>query len=152
MTQRARPASLRELPGRYFWRAAWPTLAAGFVAAVLAQVTEGVAASAGVVVGAAIVLAFFGLDLLVMRITAGWDPATTFLVVMLEYLGKIIALAVALVALRGQAAVDSWWVGIGVAVAAVVFLAALVVAYLRIPTFVVEPADTGLQRNDAPST
>lgn len=119
---------------------------------MLAQVTEGVAASAGVVVGAAIVLAFFGLDLLVMRITAGWDPATTFLVVMLEYLGKIIALAVALVALRGQAAVDSWWVGIGVAVAAVVFLAALVVAYLRIPTFVVEPADTGLQRNDAPST
>ncbi len=150
MTQR--PAALRELPGRYFWRAAWPTLVAIAVAVVPAQVTDGAGASAGVVVGGAIVLAFFGLDLLVMRITTGWEPATTFLVVMFEYLGKIIALAVALAALRGQDAVDSWWVGIGVAVSAVVFLVALVVAYLRIPTFVVEPADPGPPRNDSHST
>jgi ATP synthase protein I len=152
VTQGARPAALRELPGRYFWRAAWPTVVVVVAAATLAQLTEGVPASAGVAVGGVIVLAFFGLDLLVMRITSGWDPAATFLVVMLEYLGKIIALAFVLAAIRAQDTVEGRWVGIGVAVAAVVFLGALVVAYLRIPTFLVEPADATPHVDDPPST
>ncbi|MEO8106639.1 MAG: hypothetical protein ABI720_04915 [Actinomycetes bacterium] len=136
-----RPASLRELPGRYFWRATWPTVVATAVAAMVALASEGGPAAAGAVAGGAIVLAFFGIDLLVMRLTAGWDPSATFMVVMLEYLGKIIALAIALVALRGQETIDPHWVGIGVGIATTVFLAALVIAYLRIPTFVVEPTE-----------
>jgi ATP synthase protein I len=140
VTSRHRPASLRELPGRYFWRAAWPTLVATTAGAAVAQASEGGAAAAGALVGGVIVLVFFGLDLLVMRMTAGWDPAATFMIVMLEYVGKIIALAILLVGLREQEAIDPRWVGIGVAIATTVFLVALVIAYLRIPTFVVEPA------------
>jgi ATP synthase protein I len=146
------PATLRELPRRYFGRAAWPTLVATAATAAAAQVAVGGAAAAGALVGGAIVLIFFGLDLLVMRMTAGWDPAATFMVVMLEYLGKIIALAIVLVGLGGQQAVDPRWVGIGVAIAATVFLGALVVAYLRIPTFVVEPAPDSTSKGDPAST
>lgn len=134
-----RSASLHELPGRYFWRATWPTLIATAAGAALAQAFDGGAAAAGTLVGGAIVVIFFGLDLLVMRMTAGWDPAMTFMVVMLEYLGKIVALAIVLVGLRGQEDIDPRWVGIGVAIDATVFLTALVIAHLRIPTFVVEP-------------
>ena len=36
------------------------------------------------------------------------------MLVMLEYLGKIVALAIALVALREQQAVDPRWIGVGV--------------------------------------
>lgn len=151
MRSQQRPASLRELPRRYFWRAAWPTLVAASAGAVLAQVSEGGAAAAGALVGGAIVLVFFGLDLLVMRTTAGWDPAATFMVVMLEYLGKIIALAIVLVGLRQQETIDPRWVGIGVAIGATVFLVALVIAYLRIPTFVVEPA-TETPPNEGPAS
>ena len=98
-------------------------------------------AAAAVLLGGVVVLVFFGIDLLAMRVSAGWDPAATFLLVMVEYLGKIIGLAVLFAALREQDTLPLRPVGIGIAVAATVFLAALVVAYLRIPTFVVEPTD-----------
>lgn len=151
MTSEQRPAALRELPGRYFWRAAWPTAIATVLTAAIA-LTSGAAEAVGALVGGAIVLIFFGLDLLVMRITTGWEPGTTFMVVMLEYLGKIIALAVVLVALGQQEAIDERWVGIGVGVGATVFLVALVIAYLRIPTFVVEPTAETPPTDGAAST
>jgi hypothetical protein len=76
-----------------------------------------------------------------MRISASWEPTLTFLLVMVEYLIKIVGLALFFLVLRGSEdpPVDPWWVGIGLAVAGVVFLTGLVVAYLRIPTFVVDP-------------
>lgn len=152
MTSRQRPASLRELPGRYFSWAAWPTLAAIAASTIVALAFDGRSAAAGALVGGAMVVVFFGLDLLVMRITSGWDPGATFMVVMVEYLGKIIALAIALVALRGQAAIDPRWVGIGVGITATVFLIALVIAYLKIPTFVVDPKAETPRPDSTPST
>lgn len=134
-----RPRRSRELPGLYFRRAAVPTVAATVVAAGVALVVQGTPEALAVAVGGAVVLGFFGIDLLAMRVSAGWDPTLTFLLVMLEYLGKIIALAVFFAAVRGQDAVPGRSVGIGIAVAGTVFLAALVTAYLKIPTFVVEP-------------
>lgn len=140
-----RPRTSHELPGTYFRWAATPTVAAVGVAALATWPTVGGAEAAAVVLGGTVVLVFFGIDLLAMRVTASWEPTATFLLVMVEYLVKIIALAVLFAAIRGQDAVPGRWVGIGIAVAGTVFLAALVVAHLRIPTFVVEPderADT----------
>ena len=144
------PASLRELPGRYFRAAAIPTVAAGVITTVLAGLTDGGSAAWGAALGVVLVLAFFGIDLLAMRVTASWDPAAAFGVVMVEYLGKIIALAILLVVLTGQSdpqQLSTRWLGIGLAVACVVFLTALVVAYLRIPTFVIEPESPATERD-----
>jgi ATP synthase protein I len=147
-----RPASLRELPGLYFRGAAIPTVAAGVITAVLAGLADGGAAAWGAALGVVLVLVFFGIDLLAMRVTANWEPTTTFGVVMVEYLGKIIALAILLVALSGQSEpqhVSTRWLGIGLAVGCVVFLSALVVAYLRVPTFVIEPESAAAKRDAA---
>lgn len=143
MTSPSGPASLRELPGRYFRRAAWPTVVAVGGLAAYSQVTSGAAQAVAVLIGGAMVIGFFGVDLLAMRVSARWDPAATFLLVMVEYLVKIVLLAIALVAIGQQDAVEGRWVGISIGVAATVFLAALVVAYLRVPTFVVDPQDSG---------
>ena len=53
----------------------------------------------GVLVGGAIVLVFFGVDVATLKLSAELDPAVTFLLVMTEYLTKIMVLAVVLVAL-----------------------------------------------------
>lgn len=134
-----RPVSSRELPRRYFTWAAVPTVIATSVTAVAALLLHGGVEAVAVLLGGAVVLAFFGIDLLAMRVSAGWDPAATFLLVMVEYFVKIVALAFLFLGLRAQDRIPDDWVGIGLAVAATVFLAALVTAYLRIPTFVVEP-------------
>ena len=146
------PASLRELPGRYFRAAAIPTMAAGVVIVALAWFTHGGSGAWGAALGVVLVLAFFGIDLLVMRLSATWDPVAAFGAVMMEYLGKIIALAILLVALAGQAEpqrLSTRWLGIGLATACVSFLTALVVAHLRVPTFVIEPESTVPERDAA---
>jgi ATP synthase protein I len=137
----SRPRRSRELPGLYFRWAAVPTVVVTGVAALVALLAEGGAEALGVALGGLVVLVFFGIDLLAMRVSARWEPTTTFLLVMVEYLAKIIALAVLFAAIRGQDSLPGRSVGIGIAVAATVFLAALVAAYLKIPTFVVEPED-----------
>lgn len=145
MTARAglssRPRRSSELPGVYFRCAAAPTVVVTGVAALVALLAQGGSKALGVALGGVVVLIFFGIDLLVMRVSARWEPTTTFLLVMVEYLAKIISLAVLLAAIRGQDAIPGRSIGIGVGVAATVFLTALVVAHLRIPTFVVEPED-----------
>ena len=96
----------------------------------------------GVLVGGAIVLVFFGVDVVTLMLSADFDPAVTFLMVMTEYLTKILVLAVLLVALSGQEAVDGRAVALSVGVGTVVFLTFLVIAHVRVPTFVVEPERT----------
>jgi ATP synthase protein I len=113
------------------------------VAAVVALFAQAGPEALGIVVGGLVVLVFFGIDLLAMRVSANWEPTSTFLLVMLEYLAKIIALAVLFAAVRGQDTLPGRSVGIGIGIAATVFLAALVAAYLKIPTFVIEPDDEG---------
>jgi ATP synthase protein I len=136
-----RPATLRQLPGLYFRRAALPAVAVTVGSSGVAWAVDGAAAAWGAALGGLVVLLFFGIDLLAMRVTAGWDPTLTFLLVMVEYLIKIVALALLFLVLRGAdpPAVEPRWVGIGLAVAGVAFLTGLVVAYLRVPTFVVDP-------------
>lgn len=93
----------------------------------------------GFLVGGLIVLAFFGVDVLALVISRDWDPAVTFLLVMIEYFTKIVVLGLILVALSNQEAVDGRSVALAVGLATVVFLTFLVIAHVRVPTFVVEP-------------
>jgi hypothetical protein len=129
----------RELPGVYYRRAAGPTLAATVVGMLVASVVGDGADALGVLVGGAIVRVFFGVDVVTLKLSADLDPAVTFLLVMTEYLTKIMVLAVVLVALSRQDAVDGRAVAIAVGIGTVVFLTFLVIAHVRVPTFVVEP-------------
>ena len=129
----------RELPAVYYRRAAGPTVAATAVGVLVAAVAGDRADALGVLVGGAIVLVFFGVDVVTLMLSADLDPAVTFLMVMTEYLTKILVLAVLLVALSGQEAVDGRAVALSVGVGTVVFLTFLVIAHVRVPTFVVEP-------------
>jgi ATP synthase protein I len=129
----------RDLPGVYYRRAAGPTLTATVIGILVAAVAGDRADALGVLVGGAIVLVFFGVDVATLKLSAELDPAVTFLLVMTEYLTKIMVLAVVLVALSRQDAVDGRAVAITVGVCTVVFLTFLVIAHVRVPTFVVEP-------------
>jgi ATP synthase protein I len=129
----------RDLPGVYYRRAAGPTLAATAIGILVAAVAGDRADALGVLVGGAIVLVFFGVDVATLKLSAELDPAVTFLLVMTEYLTKIMVLAVVLVALSRQDAVDGRAVAISVGTCTVVFLTFLVIAHVRVPTFVVEP-------------
>lgn len=129
----------RQLPGVYYRRAAGPTVAAAAVGVLVAAVAGDRADALGVLVGGVIVLVFFGVDVLTLMLSAEFDPAVTFLLVMTEYLTKILVLAVVLVALSGQDGVDGRAVAITVGTCTVVFLTFLVIAHVRVPTFVVEP-------------
>jgi len=114
-------------------------VAATAVGAVVAAVAGDRADVLGVLVGGVIVLVFFGVDVVTLMVSAGLDPTVTFLLVMTEYLTKIMVLALVLVALSGQDVVDGRAVAIAVGVGTVVFLTFLVIAHVRVPTLVVEP-------------
>jgi ATP synthase protein I len=133
------PPTPRELPGVYYWRAAGPTALVTAAGILVAAVAGDRADALGVLVGGVIVLVFFGVDVLTLMLSAEFDPAVTFLLVMTEYLTKILVLAVVLVALSGQDAVDGRAVAITVGTCTVVFLTFLVIAHVRVPTFAVEP-------------
>ncbi|MCZ3386431.1 MAG: hypothetical protein LH630_05580, partial [Actinomycetia bacterium] len=94
----------------------------------------------GFALGGLIVLAFFGVDVVALRMSARWDPATTFLLVMVEYITKIVLLGVLLLVLSEQDAINGESVALAVGLTTVVFLAFLVVAHVQVPTFVVEPS------------
>lgn len=136
----------RELPGVYYRRAAGPTVAAAAVGILVAFAVGDRADALGVLVGAVIVLVFFGVDVVTLMVCAELDPTVTFLAVMSEYLTKILLLAVLLVALSGQDTVAGRAVAVTVGLGTVVFLTFLVIAHLQVPTFVVEP---GQPRDDA---
>jgi ATP synthase protein I len=136
-----RPPTLRELPGVYYRRAAGPTVAVVAIGSLMAGLVGDKTDAFGVLVGGVIVLVFFGVDVVTLTLSAAWDPVVTFLLVMTEYLTKILVLAIFLVALSDQGAVDGRAVALSVGVSTVVFLTFLVVAHVRVPTFVVDPAD-----------
>jgi ATP synthase protein I len=109
------------------------------VGVLVAAVAGDRADALGALVGGMIVLVFFGVDVATLKLSAELDPAVTFLLVMTEYLTKIMVLAVVLVALSRQDTVDGRAVAITVGICTVVFLVFLVTAHVRVPTFVVEP-------------
>ena len=77
-----------------------PTLATGVGAVLLAAVLGGSKQAWSAALGAALVIVFFSLSLLVMRQTAHLEPMAVMAVVLATYTGKILALGVVMVVLR----------------------------------------------------
>lgn len=133
------PPGLRELPAVYYRRAAAPTAGLTVLGTTMGALGWGRAEALGVLVGGVIVLVFFGVDVLALVVSADWDPAIVFLLVMIEYVTKIVVLGLILIAVADQDVVNGRALALSVGLNTVVFLTFLVTAHIRVPTFVVDP-------------
>lgn len=89
--------------------------------------------------GAALVIFFFSLTLLVMKRTADLAPTTVMMVVMATYTFKVVVLGVAMFALRDVSWVSGYAVGVTITVCALVWLFFEMRAYRRLRIFAFDP-------------
>jgi len=115
-----------------------PTLAAAAVCVVVAFFSSPMAAWSAAF-GAALVIGFFSLTLLVMKRTADLAPTTTMMVVMVTYTLKVVVLGVVMFLLRDATWVSGYAVGVSITVCAVVWLFFEMRAYKHLRVFVYDP-------------
>ncbi|WP_157557603.1 hypothetical protein [Intrasporangium oryzae] len=116
----------------------FPTLAAGAVCVVVGLFSSPKAAWSAAF-GAALVIFFFSLTLLVMKRTADLAPTTVMMVVMATYTFKVIVLGVAMFLLRDVSWVSGYAVGLSITVCALVWLFFEMRAYKRLRIFAYDP-------------
>ncbi|WP_347352080.1 hypothetical protein [Intrasporangium sp.] len=115
-----------------------PTLVAAAACVVAAFFASPMAAWSAAF-GAVLVIAFFGLTLLVMKRTADLPPTTTMVVVLVAYTLKVAALGVAMFLVRDASWLSGYAVGVSITVCAVVWLFFEMRAYKRLRIFVYDP-------------
>ncbi|MEN3359747.1 MAG: hypothetical protein V7637_3729 [Mycobacteriales bacterium] len=84
-----------------------PTVLVGVVLAVVSGVVAGWPGAVGAGLGAAVVVAFFGLDLLALRSASRRFPDAPVQLALLGYLAKLVGLGVLLWLVRDSAAIDA---------------------------------------------
>lgn len=89
--------------------------------------------------GAAIVIFFFSLTLLVMKRTADLAPTTTMMIVMATYTFKVVVLGIVMFALRDVTWASGYAIGLSVTVCAVVWLFFEMRAYKHLRIFAYDP-------------
>jgi ATP synthase protein I len=115
-----------------------PTVVAALVCIVVGLFSSPKAAWSAAF-GAALVIFFFSLTLLVMKRTADLPPTTVMIVVMLTYTFKVIVLGVAMFLLRDVSWVSGYAVGLTITVCALVWLFFEMRAYKRLRIFAYDP-------------
>ncbi len=125
-----------------------PTAAAATVCVVVGAVSSP-KAGLSAAFGAALVIGFFSLTLLVMKRTADLAPTTVMMVVMATYTGKVIVLGLAMFLLRDVSWVSGYAEGLTITVCTLVWLFFEMRAYkrLRIFAFTPEVDDPGLHED-----
>ncbi|MEO7753337.1 MAG: hypothetical protein ABIS35_07975 [Terracoccus sp.] len=116
-----------------------PTAAVGVICVVVGLVSSPKAAWSAAF-GAALVVFFFSLTLLVMKRTADLAPTTVMMVVMATYTFKVIVLGVAMFVLSSVSWVSGYAVGLSITVCALVWLFFEMRAYKRLRIFAYDPA------------
>ena len=114
-----------------------PAAVTGALCAAGAALLRGPGSIPSALLGAAIVVLFFGARLVVMRRTARSNPHLVLVVALAVYTAKIVLLGLAMLLLTRLAWVDPQALGLTVLVVAVVWLAAEMRGFvrLRIPVF-----------------
>ncbi|NAZ82547.1 hypothetical protein GTR02_12020 [Kineococcus sp. R8] len=137
MSSSAAGTSAGEAFGILLRRAAVPTSAVVVVCSVVALVWQGASAGLSALLGGAIVVAFFGLRLVVMRRVAMSSPHLVMMTAMVVYSVKVILLGLALILLTRVAWIDARALGFTVIIGAVVWLAFELRGFvtMRIPVF-----------------
>lgn len=115
---------------------ALPTMAVAVVCVVVAAVLAQAKGAWSAGLGAALVVVFFSLSLLVMKRTAGWEPTAVMAVVLGAYTAKIIALGVAMILLRNASWLSGQALALTVIVCTVVWLAFEMRAFTRMRVLV----------------
>lgn len=122
------------------------TVAVGALTALLGGLTGGSSALAGVATGVAMVCLFFGLGAVILDVVAALSPAASLLVALLTYTLKVVLVGLVFVALNRsgalESAVDARWLGGTVIACTITWLAAQVVASMRMrqPLYDLPPA------------
>ncbi len=115
-----------------------PTLAVAVICVGVAAFSGPLAAWSAAF-GAAIVIGFFSLTLLVMKRTADSAPIATMVAVLVTYTLKVIVLGVVMFLVRDASWVSGFTVGITITVCAIVWLFFEMRAYKRLRVFVYDP-------------
>lgn len=119
-----------------------PTLVVGVVV-VGGFAVAGARPAWSAALGAGLVVVFFSLSLLVMRQTSHLQPIAVMSVVLATYTAKILALAVAMVALRDARWLSGQALAVAVVVCTVVWLAFEMRAFTRLRVLVAPGAGEG---------
>jgi len=127
-----------------------PTLVVGALAVVLAAVLGDSEDVWSAVLGAALVVVFFSLSLLVMRQTAHLQPLAVMAVVLAAYTGKILALGVALILLYDASWLDGQTLAFTIIGCTIVWLACEMRAFTRLRVLVAPGADDRPEVGDLP--
>jgi ATP synthase protein I len=115
---------------------ALPTLAFSFVAVVVAAAAGGARPAWSAGLGAAMVILFFSLSLLVMQRTATWQPTAVMSVVLATYTAKIVALGVAMILLNDASWLSGQALALTVIACTIVWLAFEMRAFTRLRVLV----------------
>lgn len=143
MTARSRrgPVEPGAWPAALFGFAAVPTVVVLVGCVVGSALVAGAPGARGAAIGAAVVVGFFGVDLLLARLTTELDPAVTFLAFLGEYAFKIVLLGLLLLGLRDRTGFSATALGVTVGVGTMTWVVALVVAATRVRTFTLDGSD-----------
>ena len=116
----------------------WPTLVAAAVCIAVGLFSSPMAAWSAAL-GAALVVGFFSVTLLVMKRTADLPPTTVMLVVMVTYTVKVLVLGLVMFAVRDVSWLSGYAVGVTITVCALVWLFFELRAYKRLRIFTYDP-------------
>ena len=109
--------------------------AVGGMCMLLYLIVDGVAAALAALLGVALVSIFFGVDVLVLRLTKGAPPPVTVGALLAEYLLKMLLLAAVLWSIATSTQVDMHATAVTVIVTTVAGAAAVIVTALRVRSF-----------------
>lgn len=129
---------------------ALPTLAAGIGCVVVAAATGGAKPAWSAGLGAALVVVFFALSLLVMQRTAHLEPTAVMATVLATYTGKLVALGAAMILLRDAPWLSGRALAFTIIVCTVVWLAFEVRAFTRMRVPVTIPQSGDVAASPAP--
>jgi ATP synthase protein I len=138
MSTDAKPGGQSDAFGEMLRGSLWPTLVAAGVCIAVGLVSSPMAAWSAAL-GAALVVGFFGLTLLVMKRTAELPPTTVMLVVMVTYTVKVLVLGLVMFAVRDVSWLSGYAVGVTITVCALVWLFFELRAYKRLRIFTYDP-------------
>jgi ATP synthase protein I len=131
---------MQALDARLLRGAAVPTAVAGAIAVVLCSVLLGLKGFTGALIGSVIVLAFFSATIIVLSRVAQKQPQMLFGYAMLTYLGKILVLAVLMIAFKHTTLFHFQAFGFTMLGLTLVWLAAETRAVLKTKIFYADPS------------
>jgi ATP synthase protein I len=120
-------------------RSALLTVPVALIMIVLAAILGGTKGLLGAAIGVALVIAFFGISVLVVGRAAKVSPQAMMAAAVGTYLVKILVLIILVGAFQNSTAFNGKWFGLTVIVCVIAYSAAQVVSSMRLKMLYVEP-------------